>query len=430
MYKIYLRQAWNLVKQNKLFTSIYVIGTGLAIALTMILFIVHYVKFAPIYPEENRGRTLVIRRLTLHYNTDDERYQINFCSPYLGKYLKEQTRAEAIAVFRPSQVISPSEIGRPGETNKTRGVVKEANADFWKLFTFRFIDGKPFTEVDVESKQQVAVIQEEMALQLFDRTDVTGERILIDGREMKIAGVVENSSVAASDSYAAAWIPINDYAKQVKKESLIGGYWVFLKAATDAGTDSLKQEVPEAIRRFDADHPEGRHELKGQPVDYWLSYYQNNKEVSVKEVVSDLLYLLLAMLFIPALNLSGMISSRMDQRQVEIGVRKAYGASNYSIIKQILGENLALTVAGGIVGLLIAYLIICTCSQWILPLFDNTDLYSFAEVSPRITPEMLFSPWIIGCAFGACLLLNIISALIPTVWALRHSIIESLHSKQ
>ena len=136
------------------------------------------------------------------------------------------------------------------------------------------------------------------------------------------------------------------------------------------------------------------------------------------------------MLFIPALNLSGMISSRMDQRQVEIGVRKAYGASNYSIIKQILGENLALTVAGGIAGLLIAYLIICTCSQWILPLFDNTDLYSFAEVSPRITPEMLFSPWIIGCAFGACLLLNIISALIPTVWALRHSIIESLHSKQ
>ena len=105
----------------------------------------------------------------------------------------------------------------------------------------------------------------------------------------------------------------------------------------------------------------------------------------------------------------------------------AYAAAK---ARQVLGENLALTVAGGIVGLLIAYLIIATCSQWILPLFDDMDLYSFAEISPRITPEMLFSPWIIGCAFGACLLLNVISALIPTVWALRHSIIESLHSKQ
>lgn len=431
MFKIYFRQAWNLVKQNKLFTSIYVIGTGLAIALTMILFIVHYIKFAPIYPEENRGETLVIRRLTLRYN-NDQGMQINCCSPYLGKYLKEQTRAEAVAVFSGNTDKSPVSIGKPGEANQLRGIVKLVNADFWKLFTFQFIDGKPFTEVDVDSKQQVAVIQEETALQLFGRTDVTGERIQAEGQDVKIVGVVKNSSVATPDSYAAVWIPIslhNKYSTEMKRAELLGRYQVYLKATSGSEKEILKQEVIEAFRKYDADHPETTHDLKGQPVEDWLSYYQHDKEVSVKEVVLNLLYLLLAMLFIPALNLSGMISSRMDQRQVEIGVRKAYGASNWSILRQVLGENLALTVAGGIVGLLIAYLIIATCSQWILPLFDDTDLYSFAEISPRITPEMLFSPWIIGCAFGACLLLNIISALIPTVWALRHSIIESLHSK-
>lgn len=431
MFKIYFRQAWNLVKQNKLFTSIYVIGTGLAIALTMILFIVHYIKFAPIYPEENRGETLVIRRLTLRYN-NDQGMQINCCSPYLGKYLKEQTRAEAVAVFSGNTDKSPVSIGKPGEANQLRGIVKLVNADFWKLFTFQFIDGKPFTEVDVDSKQQVAVIQEETALQLFGRTDVTGERIQAEGQDVKIVGVVKNSSVATPDSYAAVWIPIslhNKYSTEMKRAELLGRYQVYLKATSGSEKEILKQEVIEAFRKYDADHPETTHDLKGQPVEDWLSYYQHDKEVSVKEVVLNLLYLLLALLFIPALNLSGMISSRMDQRQVEIGVRKAYGASNWSILRQVLGENLALTVAGGIVGLLIAYLIIATCSQWILPLFDDTDLYSFAEISPRITPEMLFSPWIIGCAFGACLLLNIISALIPTVWALRHSIIESLHSK-
>ena len=432
MFKIYFRQAWNLVKQNKLFTSIYVIGTGLAIALTMILFIVHYIKFAPIYPEENRGETLVIRRLTLRYNDNQGMYQSNCCSPYLGKYLKEQTRAEAVAVFSPNTGKSPVGIGKPGEANQLRGIVKLVNADFWKLFTFQFIDGKPFTEVDVDSKQQVAVIQEEIALQLFGRTDVTGERIQAEGQDVKIVGVVKNSSSATPDSYAAVWIPIsldNKYTTEMKRAELLGRYQVYLKATSGSEKEILKQEVIEAFRKYDADHPETTHDLKGQPVEDWLSYYQHDEEVSVKEVVLELLYLLLALLFIPALNLSGMISSRMDQRQVEIGVRKAYGASNWSILRQVLGENLALTVAGGIVGLLIAYLIIATCSQWILSLFDNRDLYSFAEISPRITPEMLFSPWIIGCAFGACLLLNIISALIPTVWALRHSIIESLHSK-
>ena len=59
-FKLYMKQAWNLMKQNKLFTGIYVVGTALAIATTMIMAIVYYVKIAPIYPEVNRDRTLVM----------------------------------------------------------------------------------------------------------------------------------------------------------------------------------------------------------------------------------------------------------------------------------------------------------------------------------------------------------------------------------
>ena len=51
-----------MMRQNKLFTSIYVAGTGLSIAFTMVLFIIYYVKFAPVYPEYNRDRMLVISK--------------------------------------------------------------------------------------------------------------------------------------------------------------------------------------------------------------------------------------------------------------------------------------------------------------------------------------------------------------------------------
>ena len=60
MIKQYFKQAWTMMKQNKLFTSIYVAGTGLSIALVMTLFIIFYVKFASVYPEYNRNRTLVV----------------------------------------------------------------------------------------------------------------------------------------------------------------------------------------------------------------------------------------------------------------------------------------------------------------------------------------------------------------------------------
>ena len=63
--------------------------------------------------------------------------------------------------------------------------------------------------------------------------------------------------------------------------------------------------------------------------------------------------IVLAFLFIPAMNLSGMMSSRMDERLSELGVRKTYGATNMRLIGQVLWENLLLTCIGGLLGLLI-----------------------------------------------------------------------------
>ena len=55
MYKIYLKQAWALIRQERLFSSVYIVGTGLAISLVMVLSIVFYVKMASIYPEMGPG---------------------------------------------------------------------------------------------------------------------------------------------------------------------------------------------------------------------------------------------------------------------------------------------------------------------------------------------------------------------------------------
>ena len=60
MIRIYLKQAWELLKQNKLFSTLYIAGTGLAIAMTMIMAMIYYVKLAPVYPEVNRQNTLYL----------------------------------------------------------------------------------------------------------------------------------------------------------------------------------------------------------------------------------------------------------------------------------------------------------------------------------------------------------------------------------
>ena len=61
MYKVYLKQAMQMLRQNKFFSIIYITGTGLAITMVMILAILYYFRTGNIAPEINRDRMLVIQ---------------------------------------------------------------------------------------------------------------------------------------------------------------------------------------------------------------------------------------------------------------------------------------------------------------------------------------------------------------------------------
>ena len=70
MLKTYFRQALALFRQNRLFSTLYIAGTGLAIAMTVVMALVYYVKLAPVYPEENRVNILYLTSASFH---SDER---------------------------------------------------------------------------------------------------------------------------------------------------------------------------------------------------------------------------------------------------------------------------------------------------------------------------------------------------------------------
>lgn len=137
--------------------------------------------------------------------------------------------------------------------------------------------------------------------------------------------------------------------------------------------------------------------------------------------------ILLVLLIVPALNLSGMIASRMDSRRNEIGIRKSFGARRGRLLSQVLWENLLLTVIGGVLGLVIAWIFIYGGADWIINNISGNELDPKLNVNlSRVTPDMLFAPAVFGCAFLFCVVLNIISALIPAWQALRKPIANSL----
>lgn len=434
MLKNYFKQAWTLMRQNRLFTGIYVVGTGLSIALVMTLFIIFYVKFGPVYPEYNRDRTLVLKPLKRYPKGKPENWTINGGVAYYvvdqmlpGLPHVEQVAGSMIDFWGNYQVSAT-------DVKPFKATPRFANGAFWKVFSFRFVDGQPFTQEDVEAKAQVAVIGESMAKRLFAAVEgVTGRHFAFNGRDYRVCGVVRDVSNATPETAGDLWLPLLNaqyISKELDRQGLLGNVFVSLLVDDAENFETVRSEVQDVFRRYTQQDKDYEYDLMGQPDPYWLSTFRQDVEKApdTMELAKDFLYILLALLFIPALNLSGMISSRMDSRIAELGIRKAYGATRRRLLEQVLCENLLLTLLGGLAGLLFSYLIVLTASDWILTLFDK-NIYN-TSLSTSLTPEMLFNPAVFGSALAVCVVLNVVSALVPALGAMRHPIMESLNTKR
>ncbi len=142
---------------------------------------------------------------------------------------------------------------------------------------------------------------------------------------------------------------------------------------------------------------------------------QGQVHVSLKDYLLETGSLLLFLLFVPALNLLGVTQSAVQKRRVEMGVRKAFGATCGVLIRQVLYENGLMTLIGGALGLILSLLFLPVCKDFLLKSADTA-----------LSGDMLFQPMAFGAALLFCLLLNLLSAGIPAARIACQKIVASL----
>ncbi len=140
---------------------------------------------------------------------------------------------------------------------------------------------------------------------------------------------------------------------------------------------------------------------------YEIDHHQNRK----------MIFILLILLLIPAINLSGLSLSRMKKRTEEIGIRKAFGAKRYTILIQVLFENLITSLIGGVIGLILSYVVVFRMRDWLLDIPSGSTI----PVNTLISIPVLLA------VFAVCLVINLLSAGIPAYRASRMKIINSLN---
>ena len=416
MIRQFFRQAWTMMRQHRLFTSIYLMGTAVSIALAMTLFIIFYIKLGPIYPEYNRQRMVVIERTQESEKNDvcTTARAMGISAKFADLLKREAESIDKIALL--TRTYRKENIEMPDKSKKEE-YITSVNAEYWQVFNYKFVDGHPFTKEQMN--ENVAVISTTLAQKLFADTHVAGKSLRIYETAFLIVGVVEAASGCTPITQGNIWTASAFYGE----DDFMGHYKAYI---TSDDIDKCMTEINDAFNRYTQTRPENftyTMELEK----YWQNALDCDAETTPFEAMGKYLYILLAFLFIPALNLSGMISSRMDSRLDEIGVRKAYGATNSEIITQVLWENLLLTIVGTILGVALCYIVVITGSSWITAFFDTR----INDLSPReINADMLLNPTVIICIVALTFVLNIASALVPTLIALKKDIIQSLYHRR
>jgi putative ABC transport system permease protein len=214
---------------------------------------------------------------------------------------------------------------------------------------------------------------------------------------------------------------------------MLGVFNVTMVAKDKEQEAALREEIKELYRKYNTSQDEVELIQLEQPRSFALAVFQtsvSDEAFDWKAVFKKLGLTLLVLLLVPALNLSGMIAGRMETRLSEMGVRKSFGAHRNGLLGQVMWENLLLTLAGGMLGLMLAWTALYACRDWLFALFDDRPVLAIEGVSTSVSGEMLFAPSIFLAAFLLCLLLNLLSALIPAWNSLRNPIIQSLNEKR
>ncbi len=415
-----------MMREERLFSGIYIVGTALAIAFTMVIAVVYYAKLADIAPEVNRSRTVYVKGMAKRAVNDTLRWEpTSYTATQVKEWLYTLKSAEVVsATVNASRYTSDRQYLKCDNHKLVPVVTRMVDANFFKVYQFRFVYGRPFTQEEclnenyyIENAAVPAVISRDIAEQAFGKDVDPVGKTLNYGFLIRIVGVTEPTSSIMEESFGQLFLALDQEAERVI---------VVLKEGCTV--KDLEKELAEIARKRSVSDKEYDYSIIGTLLPHaQMKMSGDGVAHSWSSIFKSLFTKVFVLLLVPALNLSGLVAARMRRRVAEMGVRKAFGAKRRTLLTQVIAENLVLTLCGGFVGLVITWLLLYVFRSWLFFAVGNT---AFTLPEPTVDGEMLFSPLIFVIGLAVCIVLNLMAALIPAWLSLRNPIVESMNEKK
>ncbi len=262
-----------------------------------------------------------------------------------ANYLRERMTT---AQFIGAQGGDNAEIRSPGQ-KMTRVNVRGMSAGMINIDTTQTESGRYITEGDDEHRRNVALIGSEIADTLFNRRDVIGREIKIDGLPFEIIGVAkEQGSFFGQSRDDFIIIPLSTFQKiwGVRQTLTIS-----IKAPDGMSLSRVEDEIRMLMR--------ARHRLGYNDKDTFglvtADAINNFVQALFGIIAAVALGVVSISLVVGGIVIMNIMLVTVTERTREIGIRKSLGARRRDILIQFLVESTTLSLVGGLIGLSIAY---------------------------------------------------------------------------
>jgi putative ABC transport system permease protein len=212
-------------------------------------------------------------------------------------------------------------------------------------------DGRYISDGDDQSRAQVTMIGNDLAIKLFPNVDPVGREVLIDGRPFQIVGVAKAiGSVLGQSQDNFAYIPIQTYFKMY---GAYDGIWINIQARDAEWMERTQDEARVIMRARRHLSPNEKDSFGIFDSATLMELWKNLTGVIATAMVG----VVSVFLVIGGVVIMNVMLATVTERTREIGIRKALGARGTDIMLQFLMEAAVMAAIGGAIGVAVAYTI-------------------------------------------------------------------------
>ena len=279
----------------------------------------------------------------------------------------------------------------------------------------KIVAGRTYNDIESKSGARVALIGRGGAEQLYgNEQDALGKTIKVSSGDVQIIGVIDggNDSMGSLSLYMPRATIAELYGEDNPSFPSVTAL-----AAEGTDMDELCKTIESKVRS-----------MKGISED---DEYDSVSASSMKSAIDALNSFMSAFslimsavagisLLVGGIGIMNMMLTNVTERIREIGIRRALGASRRDITAQFLAESSALCITGGILGVVIGYLL-----AWGLTFFAaNSNIMSEFGATGTITPS--FSITTVLLAFAVSVGIGVIFGFYPARRAAKLDPVECL----